>query len=135
MSVNIRTNLVNNSMWDEWATLFDSVIYDSDAQRNKYDDIVTALTIEKKSKRWGEKSIVMGGLGDFVVKAEGEAAKQAAINSVKAKNHLATGASLDVGDTGEDIPADMIEMYKEAFPDRPMAELKALYNKAIKARR
>ena len=76
MSVNIRTNLVNNSMWDEWATLFDSVIYDADAQRNKYDDIVKALTIEKKSNRWGEKSIVMGGLGDFVSKTEGEAATQ-----------------------------------------------------------
>ena len=76
MAVNVRTNLVNNSMWDEWATLFDSVIYDADAQQNKYDDIVKALTVEKKSKRWGEKSIVMGGLGDFVSKTEGEAATQ-----------------------------------------------------------
>ena len=76
MSVNIRTNLVNNSMWDEWATLFDSVIYDADAQQNDYDKIVKALTLEKKSNRWGEKSVVMGGLGDFQAKAEGEAATQ-----------------------------------------------------------
>lgn len=72
---------------------------------------------------------------DRLTGAKGEAAKQAAINSVKAKNHLATGASLDVGDTGEDIPANMIEMYKESFPEKSMAELKALYNKALKARR
>lgn len=76
MAVVIRNNLTNNRMWDEWSTLLDSVIYDADAQQNKYDDIVKALTIEKKSKRWGEKSLVMGGLGDFVVKAEGEAASQ-----------------------------------------------------------
>ena len=72
---------------------------------------------------------------DRLTGAKGEAAKQAAINSVKAKNHLATGASLDVGDTGEDIPANMIEMYKESFPDKSMAQLKALYNKAREARR
>ena len=78
MSVIIRRSvgLANNREWDEWATLLDSVIYDAEAQRNKYDDIVSALTVEKKSKRWGEKSITMGGLGDFRVKAEGENAYQ-----------------------------------------------------------
>ncbi|MBR4794273.1 MAG: hypothetical protein IKV25_01210 [Clostridia bacterium] len=78
MSVIIRrsTGLANNREWDEWATLLDSVIYDSEAQRNKYDDIVSALTIEKSSKRWGEKSITMGGLGDFQAKTEGAAATQ-----------------------------------------------------------
>ena len=68
--------LANNREWDEWATLLDSVIYDSAAQRNKYKDIVTAVSIEKKSKRWGEKSITMGGLGDFQAKTEGEKAIQ-----------------------------------------------------------
>ena len=64
--------LANNRQWDEWATLLDSVIYDADAQRSKYKDIVSALTVEKKSKRWGEKSITMGGLGDFQAKGEAE---------------------------------------------------------------
>lgn len=78
MAVVIRrsTELANNREWDEWATLLDSVIFDSDAQRNKYDDIVTAITLEKTSKRWGEKSITMGGLGDFQAKAEGADATQ-----------------------------------------------------------
>lgn len=78
MAVVIRrsTELANNREWDEWATLLDSVIFDSDAQRNKYDDIVTAITLEKNSKRWGEKSITMGGLGDFQAKAEGDPATQ-----------------------------------------------------------
>ena len=78
MSVIIRrsTGLANNREWDEWATLLDSVIFDSEAQRNNYDNIVSALTIEKSSKRWGEKSITMGGLGDFQAKTEGAAATQ-----------------------------------------------------------
>ena len=74
----IRTSegLKNNRMWDEWATLLDACIYDADAQRNKYDDIVKAITLEKKSKRWGEKSITMGGLGNFQSKAEGQNAQE-----------------------------------------------------------
>ena len=78
MSVIIRrsTGLANNREWDEWATLLDSVIFDSEAQKNNYDNIVSALTIEKSSKRWGEKSITMGGLGDFQAKTEGAAATQ-----------------------------------------------------------
>ena len=63
------------------------------------------------------------------------AAKQAAINSVKGKNHLATGAALNVDDGSEDIPAAQLEMYKETFPDKTIKEIKALYNKALSARR
>ena len=63
------------------------------------------------------------------------AAKQAAVNSVKGKNHLTTGAALNVDDGGVDIPADQIEMYKDAFPDKTLKEIKALYNKAIGLRR
>ena len=74
----IRTSegLKNNRMWDEWATLLDACIYDADAQQNNYDQIVKALTLEKKSKRWGEKSITMGGLGNFQSKAEGQNAQE-----------------------------------------------------------
>ena len=68
--------LKNNAQWDEWATLLDAVIYDAAAQQNDYDDIVSAIAVEKTSKRWAEKSATMGGLGDFQAKAEGAAAYQ-----------------------------------------------------------
>jgi len=58
------------------------------------------------------------------------AAKQAAINQVKGKNHLNTGAALNVDDDLEDIPPEQLESYKEAFPDKTIKEIKALYNKA-----
>ncbi len=98
MAVQVRTNLVNNSMWDEWATLFDSVIYDADAQQNDYDDIVKALAIEKTSKRWGEKSIVMGGLGDFQAKTEGAAATQDAFTEGYEKfvQHASFGLEVEI---------------------------------------
>lgn len=71
MAVTVRDNTKNGDQWNEWATILDAKIYDADAQQNKYDDLVKALTIEKKSKRWGEKSTVMGGLGDYGIKSEG----------------------------------------------------------------
>ena len=63
------------------------------------------------------------------------AAKQATVNQVKSKNHLSTGASVDVNDAEEEIPVSMVEMYKDAFPEKTMKELKALYNKTIANRR
>jgi len=78
MAVIIRATegLKNDNMWNEWSTILDACIYDADAQQNNYDQIVKALTLEKKSKRWGEKSATMGGLGNFQAKAEGENAAQ-----------------------------------------------------------
>lgn len=63
------------------------------------------------------------------------AAKQATINQVKGKSHLATGTSLNVNEEGEDIPAELQEMYKDAFPDKTPQERRALYNKALNTRR
>jgi len=63
------------------------------------------------------------------------AAKQATINQVKGKSHLATGTSLNVNEEGEDIPTELQEMYKDAFPDKTPQERRALYNKALNTRR
>ena len=71
MPVTIRDNTKNGDMWNEWATILNAAIYDADAQQNKYDDIVDALAVVEKSKRWGEKATTIGGLGDFEIKAEG----------------------------------------------------------------
>ena len=68
MAVTVRDNTKNGDQWNEWATILDAKIYDADAQQNKYDDLVKGIVVEKKSKRWGEKSTVMGGLGDYDIK-------------------------------------------------------------------
>ncbi len=66
---------------------------------------------------------------DRLANSKGAAAKQAAINEVKSKNHLSTGTSVDVGGAEEEIPASQLEHWKEWFPDKSMKELKSLYNK------
>ena len=63
------------------------------------------------------------------------AAKQAVINQVKGQSHLTNGAGVTTTDAGEDIPAGMIESFKERFPDKSMKELKALYNRVIKSQK
>jgi hypothetical protein len=63
------------------------------------------------------------------------AAKQAVINQVKGQSHLTNGTAITSTDSLEDIPPNMLEMYKEAFPDKSMKDLKALYNQSISNRR
>lgn len=63
------------------------------------------------------------------------AAKQAVVNQVKGQSHLSNGQAITNADSLEDIPPNMLEMYKEAFPEKNMKELKALYNKTISNRR
>ncbi len=76
MAVTVRDNTKNGDQWNEWATILDAKIYDADAQQNKYDELIKGIVVEKKSKRWGEKSTVMGGLGDYDIKAEGQDATE-----------------------------------------------------------
>lgn len=71
---------------------------------------------------------------DRVFASKESAVKQQTINQVKGKNHLTTGASINVNDGEEDIPANMVGQYKEWFPEKSMKELKALYNKTMKNR-
>lgn len=63
------------------------------------------------------------------------AARQAAINQVKGQSHLSNAAGLNVQDNAEDIPASMVENFKELFPGKSMKDLKALYNKTLQSRR
>lgn len=72
---------------------------------------------------------------DRLSKSQTAAAKQAVVNQVKGQSHLSTGGGVTTGSSEEDIPANMLEMYKDTFPEKSMAELKALYNKTIQNRR
>ena len=76
MAVTVRNNTKNGDMWNEWATILNAAIFDSDAQQNQYDDILKALANVSTSSRWGEKATTIGGLGDYNVKTEGENADE-----------------------------------------------------------
>lgn len=112
MAVIIR-NTINSDMWNEWATLLNAAIFDADAQKNKYDDLVDALANVKKSKRWAEKSTTIGGLGDFSTKEEGADAKY---------DYFAEGYSKLI----EHITfAKSVSISKEMVDDNQIAEMKS----------
>ena len=113
MAVIIRNSTVNGDMWNEWATLLNAAIMDSDAQQNSYDDLVNALANVQKSKRWGEKSTTIGGLGDFLVKDEGADA---------AKDYFAEGYAKFI----EHITfSKSVFISKEMVDDNQIAEMKS----------
>lgn len=113
MAVIIRNSTVNGDMWNEWATLLNAAIMDSDAQQNNYDDLVNALANVQKSKRWGEKSTTIGGLGDYMVKDEGTDA---------AKDYFAEGYSKFI----EHITfSKSVFISKEMVDDNQIAEMKS----------
>ncbi len=61
------------------------------------------------------------------------AAKQAAINQVKGKSHMeATGSGHATNDEMADVPASLMAMYKQGYPDLSEAEIKAKYNEFLK---
>ncbi len=112
MAVIVR-NTVNSDMWNEWATLLNATIMDSDAQQNSYDDLVNALANVQSSKRWGEKSTTIGGRGDYNAKDEGADA---------AYDYFAEGYSKFI----EHITfAKSISISKEMVDDNQIAEMKS----------
>ena len=62
------------------------------------------------------------------------AARQAVVNQVKGQSHLSNAPGINVNDSLEDIPASMVEKFKEMFPEKNMKQLKELYNKTISNR-
>ena len=66
------------------------------------------------------------------VSSEQQAAiTQQAINQAKGKSHLNPVNGVATPDDGADIPQSELDMWKETFPNKSMAELKKLYNKTL----
>jgi nitrate/TMAO reductase-like tetraheme cytochrome c subunit len=63
------------------------------------------------------------------------AARQAVVNQVKGQSHLSNAPGLNASDNLEDIPASMLENFKDRFPEKSVKELKALYNKVLKTQK
>ena len=59
------------------------------------------------------------------------AIQQTAINQAKGKQHLSPVNGVATPDEGVEIPSDVLEMWKDTFPDKSNAELKKLYNKTL----
>lgn len=70
MAVIVRDN-TNDALWNEWSKLLNAAIYDADANKVKYDEIVKALANVDSSSMYAEKAQTFGDLGDYAVKTEG----------------------------------------------------------------
>ena len=57
-----------------------------------------------------------------------KAGEQAAINQAKGKEHLKVTTGTNNKDQSVDIPSGVLDMWKQAYPDKSGKELKALYN-------
>ena len=68
---------------------------------------------------------------DRLANSKTAAAKQAAINAQKSKEHLSKTAGIAGNDNSQDIPVNELETWKEWFPDKSDKELRKMYNKAI----
>lgn len=70
---------------------------------------------------------------DRLTQQTANASKQAAINSVKGKNHLTTTSSVTDTSTDMDIPVGELSRWREMFPEATEKELKEKYTRATKA--
>ena len=69
MSVIIRSG-VGDDTWNEWSDQLDACIVEEDANKTIDDELVSKLSNEKKSNKFGERGITIGGLANFAIKSE-----------------------------------------------------------------
>lgn len=70
---------------------------------------------------------------DRLESRKAEAAKQAAINATRSKEHLTTTGAAAGSAMEKEIPSGELATWKNSFPDETPAQLRARYNKALNA--
>ena len=65
---------LNDDLWKVEAQVLSAVMKDTDSEKNNYDQVVSDLFIEKKSKKYAEKTSSLTSLGNFQPVDEGEKA-------------------------------------------------------------
>ena len=69
---------------------------------------------------------------DSIATRKAEAAKQAAVNQAKGKNHMEqSGNGTSTSENEVDIPQSEIQIWREYYPGLSDAELKNKYNRTI----
>lgn len=70
---------------------------------------------------------------DRLTAANAQAGKQAAINSLRSKNHMTQTGGVTDTTTDMEIPTAELNRWKEMFPDATDKELRAKYTRATRA--
>ncbi len=69
-----KNSALNNDFWKDTDRAISAVMQDADKEKTKYDELVSDLAIEKKSKKYAEKQTGVTSLASFDVVSEGDVA-------------------------------------------------------------
>lgn len=70
---------LNDDFWKPVAQVVNAVLKDADAEQTKYDELVSKIAVEKKSKKYAEKQTSVTALANFDIVPEGDTAPLADI--------------------------------------------------------
>lgn len=98
---------LNDDLWKPVGQILTAVMQDTDSEKTMYDDLVSQMAVEKKSKKYAEKMSGITSVGSFDIVAEGGAAPlddieetfpKLIIHNTYKKNVSMTREMLDDGD-------------------------------------
>lgn len=102
-----KNSALNDDLWKPVGQVINAVMQDADKEKTNYDQLVSDLAVEKKSKKYAEKQTGITSLASFDVVAEGDKAPlddiqetfpKLIIHSAFSKSVAITKEMLDDGD-------------------------------------
>ena len=102
-----KNSALNDDLWKPVGQVINAVMQDADKEKTNYDQLVSDLAVEKKSKKYAEKQTGITSLASFDVVAEGDKAPlddiqetfpKLIVHSAFSKSVAITKEMLDDGD-------------------------------------
>ena len=69
-----KNSALNNDFWKETDRALSAVMQDADKEKTQFDQLVSDLAVEKKSKKYAEKQTGITSLASYDVVTEGDKA-------------------------------------------------------------
>lgn len=66
-----KSSALNDDFWKPVGQVVNTILEEADQEKTQYDELVSDIAIEKKSKKYAEKQTSVTSLSDFEVTAEG----------------------------------------------------------------
>lgn len=123
-----KNSALNDDLWKPVGQLLNGVMLDTDAEKSKYDELVSNIAVEKKSKKYAEKQSGLTSLSTFGITNEGdvapaddfqEATPKLIVHNTFKKEVAMTKEMLDDGDIDgmKTMASQMVKAYKRTRLD------------------
>lgn len=123
-----KNSALNDDLWKPVGQVLNAVMLDTDAEKTKYDELVSKIAVEKKSKKYAEKQSGLTSLSTFGITNEGDVAPQddfqeatpkLIIHNTFKKEVAMTKEMLDDGDIDgmKTMASQMVKAYKRTRAD------------------